>query len=640
MTDDANKPTPQPFQTEVARLLHLMVHAVYTDKEIFLRELISNASDACDKLRYEAIANPDLIADASAGGEFAVTLHPDADGGWLEIIDNGIGMSSQEMAENLGTIARSGTKAFLDNLPEQPDGANLIGQFGVGFYSAFMVADHIEVISRKAGSDEVNVWISDGASGFTLATADEAEASRVPRGTIVRLKLKDDAKVFVEPDHIERVVRTYSDHILFPVMLAVGNEEPRQLNRASALWQRSKSEVSAEDYTEAYRTMTGLFDEPAVTVHYKAEGRQSYAVLLFVPEQPPFDLFDAERRGRIKLYVRRVYITDDAEMLPGYLRFVRGVVDSEDVPLNISREMLQNNPMVAQIRSALTKRMLGDFAKLAEKEPETYLKIWNAFGSVLKEGIYEDTARREELLKLARFQTTAGDEHRSLAEYVADLKENQTEIYYLAGQDLARLQASPQLESAKAKGIEVLLLTDPIDHYWTTLGLDFDGKPLKSLSQGDVDLSSVNPAENAENVEAEKSEGAKNEDDGTAAGDGFITMLKETLGEKVSDVRASKRLVDSAVCLVAPGMGPDLGLEKILSQRQQAIGLKPVLEVNTRHALVKAIAAEAAKSDAADFSDLAGLLLDQAFVLDGQTPEDPAAFATRMNKVMLQRLGG
>ncbi|MGH1419537.1 MAG: molecular chaperone HtpG [Hyphomicrobiaceae bacterium] len=637
MTEDVKSATTQPFQTEVARLLHLMVHAVYTDKEIFLRELISNASDACDKLRYEAITTPDLLG-GDKDGAYAITLSPDAQNGWLEISDNGIGMTADEMTENLGTIARSGTKAFLDKLQEQPDGANLIGQFGVGFYSAFMVADHIEVISRKAGTGGANVWTSDGASGFTIEPASDDQAARVPRGTVVRLKLKSDAKEFTDSSNIERIVKTYSDHILFPVMLRAGEEEARQLNGASALWQRSASDVSKEEYGEAYRTLTNLFDEPAMTVHYKAEGRQSFAVLLFVPEQPPFDLFDAERRGRVKLYVRRVFITDDAEVLPGYLRFVRGVVDSEDVPLNISREMLQNNPMVAQIRKALTKRVLGDLAKLADKDKEAYAKVWSSFGSVLKEGIYEDGERRQELLKLARFRTTAGEDLRSLADYVADLKENQTEVYYLAGQDLARLQASPQLESAKAKGIEVLLLTDPIDHYWTTQGVDFDGKPLKSLSQGDLDLSTVQSSGKDDKDDA-NSETENAGDDGAQAGEGFIAKLKEALGDQVSDVRASKRLVDSAVCLVASNMGPDLGLEKILAQHKQALGLKPVLEVNTGHVLVKAIAQQAAAGDKEAFSDLAGLLLDQAFVLDGQTPEDPAAFAARMNKVMLQQLG-
>ncbi len=625
MTEEVQSQQTQPFQTEVARLLHLMVHAVYTDKEIFLRELISNASDACDKLRYEAIAQPDLLGEAT---DFAITLRPNAEDGWLEISDNGIGMSAEELQENLGTIARSGTKAFLDRLKDQPDGSGLIGQFGVGFYSAFMVADTIEVISRKAGSNDVNVWHSDGANGFSIVAADPIQAARVPRGTIVRLKLKDDAKTFLEGEQLDRIVKTYSDHILFPVMLEGGDEDPRQLNRASALWQRSKSEVSEDDYKEAYRSLTNLFDEPAMTVHYKAEGRQSYAVLLFVPQTQPFDLFDPDRSGRIKLYVRRVYITDDADLLPGYLRFVRGVVDSEDVPLNISREMLQNNPMVSQIRKALTTRVLNDLEKLADKDAESYNAIWSTFGSVLKEGIYEDAERREQLLKLARFRTTSGEDMRSLADYVADLKENQTEIYYMAGQDLARLEASPQLEQAKAKGIEVLLLTDPIDHYWATLGLDFEGKPLRSLSQGDVDLGKVSTEEKTQN------------DDGAVAGEGFIAKLKEALAEQVSDVKASNRLVDSAVCLVAPKMGPDLGLEKMLSEHNKGVGLKPILEVNTSHALVKAIAKSATGAGEADFGDFAGLLLDQAFVLDGQTPQDPSAFAERINKVMLQKLGG
>ena len=634
MTETTNPADAQPFQTEVARLLHLMVHTVYTDKEIFLRELISNASDACDKLRYEGIGAPDLLAD---GTDFVITLRPESgdDASWLEIVDNGIGMDAEELKENLGTIARSGTRAFLDKLDAQPEGSGLIGQFGVGFYSAFMVADRIEVLSRKAGSDAVNLWQSDGATGFSIRPADPIETARIKRGTIVRIKLKDDAKAFLDSGNLERIVKTYSDHILFPVMLDDGNEDPRQLNKASALWQRQKSEVTDEDYAEAYRTISGHFDSPALTVHYKAEGRQNYAVLLFVPEQPPFDLFDAERKGRIKLYVRRVFITDEAGLLPGYLRFVRGVVDSEDVPLNISREMLQNNPLVGQIRKALTTRVLNDLEKFAKKDVEGYNKLWSSFGSVLKEGIYEDPERREQLMRLARFTTTLGDEPRSLAQYVGDLKENQTEIYYLAGQDIARLEASPQLESARAKGIEVLLLTDPIDHYCTTLGLSFDGKPLKSLSQGDVDLSAVSPVRKDKDSEPDEKDSSETSE---SVGEGFITMLKDVLGEKVSDVKASKRLVDSAVCLVAPQAGPDLGLEKILAQHQKGAGLKPVLEINPNHDLVKAVARSVSSADKDSLSDFAGLLLDQAFVLDGQTPEDPAGFVARMNKVMLLQL--
>src|SRR5262244_3083545 len=365
-----------PFQAEVAELLRLMVHSVYSEADIFLRELISNASDACDKLRYEAIAKPELLADGRA---LAIRIKPDAAAGTLTVEDTGIGMDRAELIDNLGTVARSGTRAFIERLNQAKDGAGLIGQFGVGFYSAFMVADRIEVTSRRAGAAEAWVWTSSGGAGFEIAPASEAQAARVPRGTEIVLHLKPDAKRYLESYEIERVVHAYSDHILFPIELVDGKGEPRQINAASALWQRSKSELKAEDYTHAYRSLAGMFDEPAMTLHYRAEGRQSYAVLLFVPSTAPFDLFDPSRKGRAKLYVRRVYITDDADLLPSYLRFMRGVVDSDDLPLNISREMLQNNPQVGQMRKALTGRVLTELEILAEKDSAAYGKIWEAF---------------------------------------------------------------------------------------------------------------------------------------------------------------------------------------------------------------------------------------------------------------------
>ncbi|MFZ0836601.1 MAG: molecular chaperone HtpG, partial [Xanthobacteraceae bacterium] len=425
------------FQAEVSELLQLMVHSVYSETEIFLRELISNASDACDRLRYEAIAKPELLAE---GGALTIRIKPDPDAGTLAISDTGIGMDRQELIDNLGTVARSGTRAFINHLTEAKDGTSLIGQFGVGFYSAFMVADKIEVLSRRAGASEAWVWRSSGGGGFEIAQAEPDQAARVPRGTEIVLHLKADAKHYLEPHEIERVVKTYSDHILFPIELVDPKGETRQINAASAIWQRPKSEVSAEDYKQAYRTITGGFDEPALTLHYKAEGRQSYAVLLFAPLTRPFDLFDPARKGRVKLYVRRVYITDDADLLPSYLRFMRGVVDSEDLPLNISREMLQNNPQVAQIRKAVTGRVVSELETLAEKDQETFQKIWDAFGPVLKEGLYEDFERRDQLLGLARFTTTAGAS-RSLKQYLADLRPNQTDIYYLTGESAERVKS-------------------------------------------------------------------------------------------------------------------------------------------------------------------------------------------------------
>src|SRR3954449_1493341 len=486
-TDTATAAESQPFQAEVAELLHLMVHSVYSETDIFLRELISNGSDACDKLRYEAIADPGLIAD---GAPPDIRIAPDKKADTLSVIDSGIGMDRQELIDNLGTIARSGTKSFLARLTEAKDGAGLIGQFGVGFYSAFMVADRIVVTSRRAGTDQVWTWSSSGGSGFEIAPASEEDAGRVTRGTEIVLHLKRDATKYLETYEIERIVGAYSDNIQFPIELKPEEGEARQINSASALWQRPKSELKPEDYTQAYRSIAGAFDEPAMTLHYRAEGRQSYAVLLFGPSTKPFDLFEPTRKGHVKLYVRRVFIADDAELLPPWLRFIRGVIDSEDLPLNLSREVLQNNPELATLRKAVTGRVIGELESLADKEPDAFAKIWDAFGPVIKEGIYEDYERREKLLALSRFTTTTGDK-RSLKQYVEDLKPNQTEIYYLVGDSIERLKSNPKLESATARGIEVLLLTDPVDAFWTSAPLEFGGKPLKSLSQGDVDFGLV-----------------------------------------------------------------------------------------------------------------------------------------------------
>jgi molecular chaperone HtpG len=619
MTDTA--PVTQPFQAEVSELLHLMVHSVYSETDIFLRELISNASDACDKLRYEAIARPELIGDGEAP---KIRILPNKAADTLTVADSGIGMERQELIDHLGTIARSGTKAFVQKLSEAKDGTGLIGQFGVGFYSAFMVADRIRVISHHAGSHEVWTWTSSGGSGFEVAPASEEEATRVSRGTEIVLHLKEDAKKYLETHEIERIVAAYSDNIQFPIELVPEEGEPRQINSASALWQRSKSELTAEDYKKAYQSIAHAFDDPAMTLHYRAEGRYSYAVLLFAPSTKPFDLFEPARKGRVKLYVRRVFITDDADLMPAYLRFIRGVVDSEDLPLNLSREMLQNNPQLAQIRKAVTGRVIGELEQLAEKDVENFDKIWEAFGAVIKEGIYEDFERREKLLALARFTTTSG-EKRSLKQYVEGLKQNQTEIYFLVGDSVERLKSNPRLEAAKARGIEVLLLTDAVDAFWTSARLEFDGKPLKSLSQGDIDF---DPIPLTEEEKAEK------KDEPAADEANTIALIKASLGERVTDVKASTRLTTSASCLVASGLGPDRELERILQQQARGARSKPILEINLRHPLVLATAKAAADQGKVD--DLSFLLLEQAQILDGELPEDPAAFAARLNRLVLQ----
>ena len=618
MSDAATE--SQPFQAEVAELLHLLVHSVYSETDIFLRELISNASDACDKLRYEAISAPELITD---GAPPKISIKPDKKANTLSVIDSGLGMDRQELIDNLGTIARSGTKSFLSRLTEAKDGANLIGQFGVGFYAAFMVAERIVVTSRRAGSEQVWVWSSSGGSGFEIAPASEEAAGRVTRGTEIVLHLKKDAQKYLETYEIERIVRAYSDNIQFPIELVPEEGEPRQINSASALWQRPKSDLTAEDYKQAYKSVAGAFDDPAMTLHYRAEGRQSYAVLLFAPSTKPFDLFDQARKGKVKLYVRRVFIADDADILPAYLRFIRGVIDSEDLPLNISREMLQNNPQLTQIRKAVTGRVISELESLGDKEPEAFAKIWDAFGPVIKEGIWEDFERREKLLGLSRFTTTKG-ENRSLKQYVEDIKPNQTDIYYLTGESVERLKANPKLESATARGIEVLLLTDPVDAFWTSAPLDFGGKPLKSLSQGDIDFALIPLLD-------DKAEDKKDE----AGADEAMTiaLIKDALGERVSDVRASQRLTSSASCLVAGGDAHDRMLERLLAMQNKAPTTRPILEVNMRHPLDAVIAGD---KDAA--KDLSFLLLEQAQILDGELPEDPAAFANRLNQLVLRGL--
>jgi len=619
-----------PFQAEVAELLNLVVHSVYSETDIFLRELISNASDACDKLRYEAIARPELLA---GDDKLAIRIKPDKAGRTLVISDSGIGMDRQELLDNLGTLARSGTKAFLKSLAEAKEGMGLIGQFGIGFYSAFMVADRIEVVSRRAGSAEAWVWSSAGGAGFEIVSASEAQAARVPRGTEVALHLKQDAGRYLEAYEIERLVKTWSDHILFPIELVdetnAKGGEARQINAASALWQRPKSELTPEDYSQAYRTIAMAFDEPALTLHYKVEGRQAYAVLLFVPTTPPFDLGDPARKGRIKLYVRRVFITDDADLLPPWLRFVRGVVDSEDLPLNISREMLQNNPQVTQIRNGLIGRVLGELEKRGGqgfrdlRQGVDRLRCGDEGGAVRGSRTPRQAARAVTLCD------HGGGGLRSLKQYVADLKPNQTEIYYLVGESAERIRSNPKLEAARARGIEVLLLTDPVDAFWTMMPQEFDGKKLKSLSQGDVDFGLV-PLEG----QAAEQKTASDED---AA---VLKAVKQALADQVSDVRASQRLTESAACLVASAQGRDRELERLLARTNRGTGAKPILELNMGHALVQALANALGEKRDADVSDIAALLLDQAHILDGEVPDDPAAFARRLNDFVVRGLRG
>ena len=611
----------QAFQAEVGRILDLMVHSVYSDKEIFLRELISNAADACDRLRYRAIAEPGLL-DGDAG--FRIRIDIDKAARTIAVADNGEGMGREELAGNLGTIARSGTAAFAERLTgDAKNDVALIGQFGVGFYSAFMVAERVQVVSRAAGAEAAFAWESDGRGEFTVS-----EAEREARGTEVRLHLREGEDEFLEPARLRSVVKTYSDHIAVPVEL-----DGETVNEASALWTRPRNEIEPEQYAEFYRHVGHAFDEPWLTLHFRAEGVIEYAGLLFVPTSRPFDLFNPDRKPALKLYVKRVFITDDApELVPGWLRFLRGVVDSEDLPLNLSREMLQRNPVLRRIRDGLVRRVLGELKSKAETDREGYETFWDAFGPVLKEGLYEDPGQREALLALARFRSTASEGWTTLAGYVERMREGQDAIYYIAGEEGAALAGSPHLEGFRARKVEVLLLQDPVDDFWAPAVGDYDGKRFISASRGGIDLGAIPLA-----GEAAEEGGAAAEADIAA----LAALLKVTLGEAVKDVRGSEALTESAVRLVAEEGDMDLHLERMLRRHGQIEGAAPrrVLELNPRHRLVQGLARSmAAGEDRA--AQLAPLLLDQARIAEGEAPEDPAAFARRLADALADSLPG
>ena len=621
------------FQAEVAKLLQLMVHSVYSDRDVFLRELISNASDACDKLRYQSVADPSILDGVAS---FQIQIRLDKDNGILFIEDNGLGMSRDELIDNLGTIAKSGTSEFVKALSQEGGGSSqLIGQFGVGFYSAFMVADKVRVLSRKTSEGQAWVWESDGLGAFTVAPAEGGEELLDGRGTSIGLYLKEDAKSYLEPFELKRIVKEYSDHVAFPIFLVGGDDgaEREQINSSGALWTRPKSDIDEETYKEFYHHVGQVFDDPALTIHYKAEGRHEYTVLLFVPKMRPMDLFDPKRSVRVKLYVKRVYITDDAELLPGYLRFVRGVIDSEDMPLNLSREMLQHNPLVANIRGAVTKRILSELQKLKDKNIEAFLAFWDVFGAVVKEGLYEDFERREQILDLALFKSSAGGEWRSLGDYVDGMKDNQTAIYYLRGDDEDAVRISPQLEGYRARGVEVLLLTDPIDGFWTSGVSDYKGKPFKSIAHGDTDLGQFEKTDKGADADKDVPE---KKDLGT-----LIAAFKQALEGKVADVRVSDRLVESPVCLVADSQSIDPYMERIMAQSMPGGGgggdvmQSRILEINGDHPLiVKLSSAVAANGATSEVADAASVLLDQARLLEGEMVIDPGAFSKRLVELL------
>jgi molecular chaperone HtpG len=628
----------QAFQADVAKLLHLMVHSVYSDRDIFLRELLSNAADACEKLRYEALADPALAPE-----RFLIRISIDKDAQSLAIEDNGVGMSHQDLTDHLGTIARSGTRAFLERLGDageetSQDGEgreklDLIGQFGIGFYSAFMVARRVDVFTRRAGSSEACHWSSEGKGTFSIGPAAQDESPQP--GTRVVLHLNEESKEYIEPSRIERIVREHSSALTVPIeLIETKGAEGRRLTDGAALWTRPKAAIEQKEYTDFYQSLGGVFDEPALTIHWHAEGRNDYVVLAFVPGSRPFDLFDPTRAARAKLFVRHVLIKDDAEIVPRWLRFLRMLVDSADLPLNVSRETIQDSPVFGAIKKAVTNRVLQELGKLAEHEQEKFAKIWEHFGSVLKEGLYEDPERRDALFGLARFTTS---EHpgggRSLKDYVAGLRPNQTAIYYMLGEDLPRLSASPQLEGFRARGIEVLLLPDPVDAFWTTTSVGFDGKPFKSVTQGTADIKSVPLKEMPEANMGEAQAPA-------AALATLYALMKQALGEAVEDVRASDRLSSSPACLIAPDRGPDRRLERLLADSGRlGLASKPVLEINPAHPLIRALAAQIGAPDKEKLNDIIWLLFDEARLMEGEKPADASHFAARLTRVLLGAAG-
>ncbi|MFN5257462.1 MAG: molecular chaperone HtpG [Burkholderiales bacterium] len=629
------------FQTEVKQLLHLMIHSLYSNRDIFLRELISNASDACDKLRVQALQNPELF---EGDGELRIRLSVDKDARTITISDNGIGLSREEAIDHLGTIAKSGTKEFFKNLTgDDSKDSNLIGQFGVGFYSAFIVADHVTVVSRRAGlaaTDGVR-WESDGSGEFSVQPVERAE-----RGTDVILHLRpkegegDEAKShddLLEHWTIKEILKRYSDHIGIPIEMKkrdwddkkneyVVSDEWETVNQASALWTRAKSEITDDQYKKFFEGLSFGSGEPMAWTHNRVEGRTEYTQLLYLPSKAPFDLWDRQQRHGLKLYVKRVFIMDDAEqLLPSYLRFVRGVVDSADLPLNVSREILQESRDIKAIREGCTKRILSLLEDIAADKPEDYATFWKEFGQCLKEGFGEDFANRDKLSGLMRFysSTQEGDAPSvSLANYVSRMKDGQEKIYVVTADSLAAAKASPQLEVFKKKGIEVLLLADRIDEWMLNFLTEFDGKSIQSVSKGALDLGKLADDDTKPAKETEKQYKP------------IVEKAQKVLGEKVKEVRITRRLTDSACCLVSDEHDMSGHLERLLKQAgQKAPDRKPILELNPEHPLVKALS-----EDSASFDDLVWVLFDQALLAEGGQPEDPAAFVKRLNGFLLRGL--
>jgi molecular chaperone HtpG len=606
MSDTATTtPETHQFAAEVGRLLDLVVHSLYAEREIFLRELVANAADAMDRRRFEALTDPNLAPPSDA----KIRIVPDKPGRTIRISDDGIGMSRQELIDNLGTIARSGTRAFGEALAQAKpeDRPNLIGQFGVGFYSAFMVAERVEVTSRKPGSTEAFTWTSDGSGAFTIAPA-----NREHPGTDVVLHIRADAEEFLDPARLEAIVRKWADHVTVPITITREGKE-QAANEGTALWRKPRADVSEQSYKEFYRHLGHIFDDPWAILHWRAEGMLEFYALLFIPGTRPFDFFETDRESHVRLHVRRMFITEKAELLPPWLRFVQGVVDTEDLPLNVSREMLQTTPVLARIRKALINRVLSEL-KNRTSNAEEYAKFWDDFGVVLKEGVWEDAEHRGEIAPLMRFKSSTETGWTSLPDYVNRMKPGQDTIYYLVGDDTDAMRSSPQLEGFRTKGYEVLLLSDSIDAFWPDRLASFEGKRLASVTQSAADL---------------------DKDAGLPDISILTTAIKNALGDAVSEVRATSRLSDSAVVLAA-GKGPDLQMQRLMRRAGRAMfQAAPVLELNPRHKLIEGLAAKTEDKDA--IAHAANLLLDLARVQEGDLPRDPAAFAKQITSLLASK---
>ncbi len=630
------------FQAEVSRLLKMMVHSVYSETEVFLRELVSNAADACDRRRYEAQLKSGVLGDDE---QLSISVKADRKAKTLIISDNGIGMSRADLVDSLGTIARSGTAKFMESMKDSDDAKvsapDLIGQFGIGFYSVFIVSDRVEVISKKAGESEAYIWSSDGTGSFEVSTSERASV-----GTDVILYLRDEmADEYTETMRLSHIIKTYSDHVPIPVMVQdiseedapkegeepaedSSNKEPKQANAAQALWVRPKGEITKEEHQEFYRHVSRNFDEPWMVMHQKAEGTLVYTLLMYIPSSAPFDLYDSSRLSRLKLYVKRVFITQESDGLtPSYLRFLCGVVDCEDLPLNISREMLQNNPVVQKLQQNITRKTLSELKKKAANAPEEYANFWKIFGAVLKEGLSQDYDNQPELLELLRVRTTESQELLSLEQLKERMKEGQKALYYIVGENEDVIANSPHLEGFKARGIDIMLLNDSVDSFWTTAISKYNDIELKSVTYGASDLNDV-PLE-GEQGEAAEEESQEQKDNIEA----LIGYLKTTLGESVEDVVVSTRLTQSPVCLIAAEGATDAHLERFMKKyRQMDFNAKRILEINGKHVVIKALATKVQAGD--NIEDAAFLLFEQARISEGEAPKDAAVFAQRFWAVM------